>query len=134
MKYIKKYESSNLNEIEKLVNHLIIFIRGDNDNINYTSYNGDYAFLYTISGVQNKYFMNVRLSTNKEYILFNIDTIIQNPGWINKYIEEISQFIKFIMDKYTELGRINISNVDNIINDVTKEKYEIYLNTLKYNL
>jgi len=134
LKYIKEFENLNYFEIKKLADHIQEFISHYHDNVDYTTYNGDYAFNYTIKEVQKKYFLNLRLSTNEDYMLFDINTIIQNPGWVNDKIEILSKFITFIMNKYNEFGRINCSNINNIITDITKENYEIYLNTLKYNL
>ena len=78
--------------------------------------------------------MNLRLSTNEDYFLFDIDNIILNPGWINDKIENVSLFIKTIMDKYTEFNKIKCSEIDNIIKYITKGNYEIYLSSIKYNI
>jgi hypothetical protein len=133
LKYIKRFESLNNNDLKILAEHIEEFISHYYDNVDYTSSYGDYRFRYTVKEVQQKYFMYLK-KIYTPFFEFDIDTIIQNPGWINDTIEKISQFIKFIMDKYSEFERINYSDIDNIIKDISKENYEIYLNALKFNL
>jgi len=136
LKYIKKFEKSNSKEkIQELAYYIHNFINKNQNEIIYSyEYNCDYAFSYNKNDIQRNCFLNLRLSTNNDYFLFDINTILDNPGWIDSEIEKISKFIKYIMDKYSELGRIKITEIDNIINDISKENYEIYLNALKFNL
>lgn len=133
MKYIKEFEKLNTVNLKELAEHIDEFISHYYDNVDYTSSYGDYRFRYTVKEVQQKYFMYLK-KIYTPFFKFDIDTVIQNPGWINETIEKISQFIKFIMDKYSEFERIDCSDIDNIIRDITKENYDIYLNTIKFNL
>jgi len=132
LKHIKKFENLVLNNIDILANYLKYFMNNNLNYVIYTSvYNNDYTFSYNIDAIQRNYFMNLRLSTNNNYILFDIDTILQNPGWITNEVEVISKFIKVVMDKYVELGRIKCTDIDDIIKNITNENYKIYLKEYK---
>lgn len=140
MKHIKTFEHRfRTDKLENLADYLISFISEcDNDDIivHITKYDGDYLLYYTVKEIQNKYFMNMKINrANNEIFKFNIDNMIENPGWINEKITNISLFINSIMNKYKKLNdKINFSDIDNIINDINKENYEIYLNSLKFNI
>lgn len=141
MKYIKKFENNT--GIQNLIEHIVYFMSKYHDNIDYVSHEGDYNFYYIVKQVQNKYFLNIKLDIYKHpmMIRYNIDNIIQNPGWINETITNISYFIKSIFDMYKKqtdkkynYDIVDYSDIDNIIREITKNNYEIYLNSLKYNL
>jgi len=133
MKYIKDFKSKNSSDIKKLANHLKEFFNNNqNEKIYVSSYEYDYCFGYNVDETDVNYFLNLKL--NNDEILFDIYPIMHNPDWIPEKIENLSRFMKYVMDKYTEFGIINCSNVDKITKDITQEKYELYLQALKFNV
>lgn len=131
MKYLKIYENYS-SKLDMLADHITQFMKKYEKNVNYTYHSDDVAFYYTVNEVQNKYFFNIR--GIYKLLIFDKDIIIQNPGWINENIKNMTDFVIHIFNKYVVNNKLDKSNIESIIKDINSYNYDVYMYSLKYNL
>jgi len=137
MKYIKIYEiytsfdNPKLNDIKKLLSHLIKFFNELNySESNYmnngkyeTEFSKDEDYLY-IELDSRQYTLEIKSSSRN---INNISIFLPKyfKGIIGlKFISEIDNFLKFKLQ----------GNINNVIKQINKEDFEFKMNTNKYNL
>ena len=145
MKYIKTFENNSKDDIIKLSKHTcktFTYTLNTNEYIEidyqYDSYRGNYNF-----------FNNMYSDSRRSY-LFSFSLIDYYPGDDDRYFESIMpknydylfeleiniiEFMKMITKKYTKhQNMISFTSIQNMINDINLENFNIFVETKKYNL
>ena len=131
MKYIKKYEKN-----DSRLRYLGYFLMDFMNELTGTRFNIDESsdeitiFLYE-EKIRVRYFF----LKNYDFFGFNHFFFEKNEFiYNNQYYEPIS-FIETQINKYKDYrGLVNINEISNIKNDITRENYEIFKNIKKYNI
>lgn len=145
MKYIKKFENSNVNDIIKLSIHTC-------KTFTYTLNTNEYIKIdYQYDEYRKKYnfFNNIRSDARRSY-LFSFSLIDYYSGDEDRYFEfmmpknydylfdleiNIIEFMKMITSKYIKYqNMIPFSVIQNMIDDISIEKFNIFVDSKKYNL
>jgi hypothetical protein len=140
MKYIKKYELTEFEEknviyslsrsIKSFMNMYLGRIATTN-NVNSTSFfyytNIFKKHIFTLQGIDHYQ------GDADKYFEFNLND--NNAKNTDQKTYNMIMFINSIMDKYKDFQNlIAYSKIDNIIKDLSKEAYEIFIQRIKYNL
>lgn len=145
MKYIKKFETVDSNQIVKLCQHICdFFYRTTNSSIKIEYEFDEYYFCYRFFRVViDSKRKNLFTFSLIDYYFGDIDRFFKfnraNNRFLNDYEIEVVEFVEYVTNKYNKNQKmISFYYIPDIISNFTKENYndfiDIIRNTKKYNL
>jgi hypothetical protein len=152
MKHVRTFENYDNMKLSDLAKHISNFLENfkDTSNFKVDNFKVDDGFVHEF---YNVWFISPNRENRVKYCIFSftkfdyyygdpdiyfkfkLDPGVKNVSYMNEETYNIVFFIDDIMNNYNKnQNMIAYSDIPNIINDISIEKYELFLNTKKYNL